>query len=69
MSKRKSESVAVKEESPATFDRTSSTSASPALRGPEVSRKKGKAPPIKYFSAEDPEIMLDDWLPTVQRAA
>ena len=66
---RKSVSVTVKEESPATCDRTNSTCASPALRGPEVSRKRGKAPPIEYFSAEDPEILLDDWLPTVENAA
>ena len=66
--RRKSVSVTVKEE-PLTVDSTSSACASPALRGQEVPRKRGKAPPIEYFSAENPEILLDDWLPTVERAA
>ena len=65
--RRKSVSVTVKEE-PSTLDSTSSTCASPVL-GQEAPRKRRKAPPIEYFSAEDPEILLDDWLPTVERAA
>ena len=29
----------------------------------------GKAPPIEFFSGEDPAILLDDWLPSLERAS
>ena len=31
--------------------------------------RRGKAPPVQPFTGEDPECPLDDWLPTLQRAA
>ena len=30
---------------------------------------KGKAPPFDTFSGEDPEVCLDDWFPSLQRAS
>ena len=40
--------------------------------GPPTSRsrfRRGKAPPVDAFTGEDPESRLDDWLPTLKRAA
>uniref|UniRef100_A0A1X7SUF3 CCHC-type domain-containing protein n=1 Tax=Amphimedon queenslandica TaxID=400682 RepID=A0A1X7SUF3_AMPQE len=34
-----------------------------------ISLRKGKSPPIEMFSGEDQEITLDDWLPSLRRAA
>ena len=34
-----------------------------------ASSRKGKAPPFDTFSGEDPEIRLDDWVPSLQRAS
>ena len=31
--------------------------------------RRGKAPPVDPFTGEDPECRLDDWLPTLSRAA
>ena len=31
--------------------------------------RKGKAPPVELFTGEDPEIRVDDWLPSFRRAA
>ena len=31
--------------------------------------RRGKAPPIDPFTGEDPEFLLDDWIPTLRRAA
>ena len=31
--------------------------------------RRGKAPPVDPFSGEDSETTLDDWLPSLQRAA
>ena len=31
--------------------------------------RRGRAPPIDKFSGECPEVHLDDWLPSLQRAA
>ena len=39
---------------------------------PEVCRNKvrrGKAPPVDSYTGEDPAILLDDWLPILERAA
>ena len=39
---------------------------------PEVRRNKtrrGKAPPVDSYTGEDPAILLDDWLPILERAA
>jgi len=30
---------------------------------------RGKAPPVDLFCGSDPEIRLDDWLPTLERVA
>jgi len=32
-------------------------------------QRRGKAPPIDPFTGENPEIRLDDWLPTLERAS
>ena len=55
---------------------TTSTS-QPSERGSTVSstdstdnrKRQGKAPPIEFFSGEDPAILFDDWLPSLKRAA
>ena len=31
--------------------------------------RRGKAPPVQMFSGEDPEVRLNDWLPSLQRAS
>ena len=31
--------------------------------------RRGKAPPVNEFSGEDPECLLDDWLPSLNRAS
>lgn len=31
--------------------------------------RKGKAPPFDTFSGEDPEVRLEDWFPSLQRAS
>jgi len=31
--------------------------------------RRGKAPPVNEFSGEDPDILLDDWLPSLKRAS
>ena len=31
--------------------------------------RRGKAPPVDAFTGEEPEIRLDDWLPSLKRAA
>ena len=31
--------------------------------------RRGKAPPIDFFSGENPAILLDDWVPRLERAA
>ena len=43
-------------------------SRAPAVSTPLV-QHCGKAPPVDPFTADDPEITFDDWLPTLQRAA
>ena len=40
----------------------------PAVNMPPVQRC-GKAPPVDPFTAENPEIRLNDWPPTLERAA
>ena len=33
----------------------------------DVSRgRRGKAPPIEYFTGENPEVTFDEWLPSLQ---
>ena len=34
-----------------------------------VPTRRGKAPPIDSFTAEDRDTRLEDWLPTLERAA
>ena len=34
-----------------------------------LAQHHGKAPPVNPFTAEDPEIRFDDWLPTLESAA
>ena len=41
----------------------------PPVRLPVTHRRQGTAPPIEYFSGEDPAVTLDDWLPGLERAA
>ena len=36
---------------------------------PNSRQRRGKAPPIEFFSGEDPAILLDDWLPSLERAS
>ena len=36
---------------------------------PPSRSRRGKAPPVDVFTGENPEILLDDWLPALQRAA
>ena len=31
--------------------------------------RRGKAPPIAFFSGDDPALLLDDWIPSLERAA
>ena len=31
--------------------------------------RRGKAPPVNEFSGEDPDILLEDWLPSIERAS
>ena len=42
-----------------------------ALHGHErpTHKRKGKAPPVDSFSGEDEAVRLDDWIPTLKRAA
>lgn len=40
-------------------------SSRPSLGG----QRQGKAAPIEFFSGEDPAILLDDWLPSLERAS
>ena len=35
----------------------------------EAHRRRGKAPPVSEFTGEDPEYILDDWLPSLERAS
>ena len=42
-----------------------STPAIPTLSKP----LKGKAPPVELSTGEDPEVRLDDWLPSLHRAS
>ena len=46
-------------------DSVSEPTTLPSSREP----RRGRAPPIEKFSGESPEIRLDDWLPSLQRAA
>ena len=34
-----------------------------------VQQRRGRAPPIEFFSGEDPAITVDDWLPSLERAS
>ena len=33
---------------------------------PDSRQRRGKAPPTEFFSGEDPVILLDDWLPSLE---
>ena len=39
------------------------------LQDSHPGKRRGKAPPIDPFTGENPEIRLDDWLPSLQRAS
>ena len=43
----------------------------PTVTGSTTTReaRRGRAPPINLFSGEDPEIHLDDWLPSLRQAS
>ena len=32
-------------------------------------QRRGRAPPIEFFTGEDPAIIVDDWLPSLERAS
>lgn len=32
-------------------------------------QRRGRAPPVDSFTGKDPEVRLEDWLPSLQRAA
>lgn len=34
-----------------------------------ATKRRGKAPPVDYFTGEDPELRFEDWLPALERAA
>ena len=34
-----------------------------------VPTRRGKAPPVNEFSGDDPECLLEDWLPSLERAS
>ena len=57
----------------ATASSSSSTSAESVPMGTDTGlihlRRKGKAPPVDPFTGENPDIMLDDWLPSLDRAS
>ena len=44
-------------------------SVSDVAQAHKAPRRGGKAPPISKFSGEDPEYILDDWLPSLERAS
>lgn len=31
--------------------------------------RRGKTPPVNEFSGEDPDVLLEDWLPSLERAS
>ena len=37
--------------------------------GQESRKRAGRASPIHYFTGESPEILLEDWVPLLERAA
>ena len=37
--------------------------------GQELRKRAGRAPPIDYFTGESPEVLLEDWVPLLERAA
>ena len=38
-------------------------------RGQESRKRAGRAPSIDYFTGESPEVLLEDWVPLLERAA
>ena len=36
---------------------------------PSDRTRRGRAPPIQFFSGEDPAVTADDWLPSLERAS
>ena len=53
---------------PATPPSSGRTLPVPATRVPG-SIRKGKAPPFDTFTGEDPEVRMDDWIPSLRRAS
>ena len=41
----------------------------PPMDPPDGRWHQGRTPPIEFFTGEDPSILLDDWLPCLERAA
>ena len=62
---------------PSTQARNTSNTTEPSILAPAHVQadvesqpvRQGKAPPVDPFTGETLEILLDDWLPTLQRAA
>ena len=48
---------------------TGSTYSNHPSTGPNTQQRRGRAPPIEFFSGEDPAITVDDWLPSLERAS
>ena len=57
--------------SPSGMSSPSDTPSVPTVTIPATTReaRRGRAPPINLFSGEDPEVRLDDWLPSLRRAS
>ena len=55
-------------------DTSSTSAAAPTVTIPVTTAttrepRRGRAPPINFFSGEDSEVCLDDWLPSLRRAS
>ena len=47
----------------------SSRAPAPSITPVPAPAHRGKAPPVNEFSGEDLECLLDDWLPSLNRAS
>ena len=54
---------------PASSTPSSHHESGPLTHTPDGRRRQDKALPIEFFSGEDPAILLDDWLPSLERAS
>ena len=63
------EILALQESRVTTHDHTPPLPATEQPAAPIPVRRRGKAPPVDAFMGEDPEVRLDDWLPSLKHAA